>query len=155
MRDFLFVSYYPMGSRQLSSSFSFVSAGIMAGVRCSDNFPESFQRALEILSKRWTGLVLFVLGQGPLRFNEIAAQIDVISDRMLSERLKELEAEGIVERRIFAEVPVRVEYRLTDKGLALIPIYQAIGTWAARWIDGVEEPACESGPVLSAIRRPE
>jgi DNA-binding HxlR family transcriptional regulator len=110
-------------------------------VRCSANFPESFQKALEILSKRWTGLVLFVLGQGPLRFNEIAAQIDVISDRMLSERLKELEVEGIVERRIFAEVPVRVEYRLTEKGVALVPIYEAIGGWAARWIDGVEEPA--------------
>ena len=122
-------------------------------MRCSDNFPESFQRALEILSKRWTGLVLFVLGQGPLRFNEIAAQIDVISDRMLSERLKELEAEGIVERRIFAEVPVRVEYRLTDKGLALIPIYQAIGTWAAHWIDGVADASCEAAPALFASNR--
>jgi DNA-binding HxlR family transcriptional regulator len=113
-------------------------------VRCSGNFPESFQKALEILSKRWTGLLLFVLGQGPLRFNEIAAQIGVISDRMLSERLKELEAEGIVERRIFAEVPVRVEYRLTDKGVALVPIYEAIGGWAARWIDGIDEAACHA-----------
>jgi len=118
-------------------------------VRCSDNFPESFQKALEILSKRWTGLVLFVLGQGPLRFNEIAAQIDVISDRMLSERLKELEAEGIVERRIFPEVPVRVEYRLTEKGTALVPIYQSIGGWAAHWIDGVPDPsACHTREIL-------
>jgi DNA-binding HxlR family transcriptional regulator len=110
-------------------------------MRCSDNFPEAFQKALEILSKRWTGLILFALSQGPLRFNEIAAQIDVISDRMLSERLKELEAEGIVERRIFAEVPVRVEYRLTQKGAALAPIYQSIGGWAVRWIDGIEDSA--------------
>jgi DNA-binding HxlR family transcriptional regulator len=117
-------------------------------VRCSDNFPESFQRALEILSKRWTGLVIFVLQRGPLRFNEIAAHIDVISDRMLSERLKELEAEGIVERRIFAEVPVRVEYRLTDKGAALGPIYESIGRWAALWIDGLEDPgACPATDV--------
>jgi DNA-binding HxlR family transcriptional regulator len=121
-----------------------------AGVRCSDNFPESFQKALEVLSKRWTGLILFVLAQGPLRFNEIAAQIDVISDRMLSERLKELEAEGIVERRIFAEVPVRVEYRLTPKGVALRPIYEAIGGWAARWIDGIEDPAaCQTHAALA------
>ena len=118
-------------------------------MRCSDNFPESFQKALEILSKRWTGLVLFVLGQGPLRFNEIAAQIDVISDRMLSERLKELEAEGIVERRIFPEVPVRVEYRLTEKGTALVPIYQSIGGWAAHWIGGVPDPsACHTREIL-------
>ena len=123
-------------------------------MRCSENFPESFQRALELLSKRWTGLILFVLGEGPLRFNEIAAQIDVISDRMLSERLKELEAEGVVERRIFAEVPVRVEYRLTDKGAALRPIYEAIGFWAARWIDGVEDPAaCQvSGSIAEPSR---
>jgi DNA-binding HxlR family transcriptional regulator len=127
---------------------------ILSGVRCSDNFPESFQRALEILSKRWTGLVLFVLGQGPMRFSEIAAQIDVISDRMLSERLKELESEGIVERRIFAEVPVRVEYRLTDKGAALVPIYQAIGGWAARWIDGhLEPPACGPATRVAAPTR--
>jgi DNA-binding HxlR family transcriptional regulator len=129
---------------------------LFAGVRCSDNLPVSFQKALEILAKRWTGLVLFVLSDGPLRFNEIAAQIDVISDRMLSERLKELEAEGIVERRIFAEVPVRVEYRLTDKGKALGPIYQAIGRWAARWIDGIEEPVdCQTAeqPAVAASAR--
>jgi DNA-binding HxlR family transcriptional regulator len=120
-------------------------------MRCSGNFPESFQKALEILSKRWTGLILFVLGQGPLRFNEIATHIGVISDRMLSERLKELEAEGIVERRIFAEVPVRVEYRLTQKGTALVPIYQSIGGWAARWIEGIEDPAtCEPADMLGA-----
>ena len=110
----------------------------MSPARCSGNYPESFQQALEILSRRWTGLILFVLGSGPLRFNELAAQIDVISDRMLSQRLKELELEGIVERRIFAEVPVRVEYRLTEKGAALGPIYAAIGAWAAHWIDGLD-----------------
>jgi DNA-binding HxlR family transcriptional regulator len=122
-----------------------------AGMRCSGNFPESFQKALEVLSKRWTGLILFVLGQGPLRFNEIATHIGVISDRMLSERLKELEAEGIVERRVFAEVPVRVEYRLTQKGAALVPIYQSIGGWAARWIEGLSpSSACEHSELLGA-----
>ena len=58
--------------------------------RCSENFPEAFQHALDVLSKRWTGLILFVLGDGPLRFNELAERIEIISDRILSERLKEL-----------------------------------------------------------------
>lgn len=114
--------------------------------RCSENFPESFQHALDILSKRWTGLIIFVLSQGALRFGELAEQIQVISDRMLSERLKELEVEGIVERRIFAEVPVRVEYRLTKKGQALQPIYEAIGGWSIQWIEGLpdsEHGACD------------
>ncbi len=113
-------------------------------LRCSDNFPEAFQQALDVLSKRWTGLILFVLGDGPLRFSEISERIQVISDRVLSERLKELEAEGIVERRISAEVPVRVEYRLTDKGQELRPVYEAIGRWAHRWVAGAAEamPEC-------------
>ena len=116
----------------------------MPVLRCSDNFPEAFQQALDVLSKRWTGLILFVLGDGPLRFSEVSERIQVISDRVLSERLKELEAEGIVERRIFAEVPVRVEYRLTDKGQELRPVYEAIGRWAHRWVAGAAEamPEC-------------
>jgi DNA-binding HxlR family transcriptional regulator len=77
---------------------------LRAGMRCSGNFPESFQKTLEILPKRWTScLVLFVLGLGPLRFNEIAAQFDIISDRMLSERLKDLEATSLPGRRLNAE----------------------------------------------------
>lgn len=116
----------------------------MPDVRCSGNFPEAFQRALDLLSKRWTGLIIYVLHQeGAMRFNELAQRIEVISDRMLSERLKELEEEGIVKRRVFAEVPVRVEYELTDKGRALQPVYEQISRWAQRWVTGGEnEPAC-------------
>src|ERR671917_2303399 len=75
-----------------------------------------YHQAVELVGKRWTGAILFVLMDGPLRFSEVKLLVPDLSDRLLSERLKELEAEGIVERRVIEEVPVRVEYRLTEKG---------------------------------------
>lgn len=116
-------------------------------MRCSDKYPESFQHALDVLGKRWTVFILFALGQGPARFGELAGRVQVIGDRMLSERLKELEAEGLVERRVFAEVPARVEYRLTPKGDALRPVYEVIAQWAREWIDGAQDELarCPSG----------
>ena len=107
----------------------------MSAVRCSGNLPEAFQRAVGILAKRWTPLILFVLSDGPRRFSEIADQIEFVSDRMLSERLKELESEGLIGREVFAEVPVRVEYRLTEKGKELEPVFMAIAKWASKWLD--------------------
>jgi DNA-binding HxlR family transcriptional regulator len=71
---------------------------------------------------------------GACRFNEIAATIPGISDRLLSRRLKELEAEGIIERGVVASHPVRVEYRLTPMGDDLVPVFAAMGAWAERWV---------------------
>src|SRR5258705_13951015 len=68
----------------------------------------SFQHAVELLGKRWTALILRVLLAGPQRFSEIADQIEGVSDRMLSERLKEFECEGVIERRVYPETPVRI-----------------------------------------------
>jgi DNA-binding HxlR family transcriptional regulator len=115
-------------------------------VRCSKHLSESFQRAVGILAKRWTPLILYVLSAQPRRFNEIAEQIQFVSDRMLSERLKELEAEGLIIRRIYAEVPVRVEYSLTDKGCDLQPVFMAIGTWASKWLETGAAGACSETP---------
>lgn len=87
---------------------------------------------MQLLGKRWTGLVLYVLLAGPKRFSEIEAALP-ISNRLLSERLKELEAEGLLSREVFPEVPVRVEYTLTPKGKAMEPIMVEIGKWAEEW----------------------
>lgn len=87
---------------------------------------------MQLLGKRWTGLILYVLQSGPRRFSEIEAALP-ISNRLLSERLKELEAEGLISREVFPEVPVRVEYALTAKGKAMEPIMEAIGKWAEEW----------------------
>src|SRR3712207_2942926 len=88
-----------------------------------------YQQAIELIGKRWTGVVIKVLLDGPRRFNEIAERLEGASDRMLSERLKELEATGILERCVYPETPVRIEYRLTAKGKALSPVIDAIQEW--------------------------
>jgi DNA-binding HxlR family transcriptional regulator len=81
-----------------------------------------YHEAVELLGKRWTGAIVHVLLAGPMRFSELAQAIPQISDRLLSMRLKELEAFGIIARRVADEAPVRVEYELTPKGEALLPI---------------------------------
>ena len=93
-----------------------------------------FHRAVELIGKRWTGAILSVLLEGPLRFSEIRALVPDISDRLLSERLKELEAEGIVDRQVLDEHPIGVEYRLTPKGEALQPAVAALKSWAGDWL---------------------
>jgi DNA-binding HxlR family transcriptional regulator len=93
-----------------------------------------YHRAVELVGKRWTGAILIVLMDGPLRFSEIKPLVPDLSDRLLSERVKELEAEGIVTRRVIDETPVRVEYTLTDKGRALEPAVRALKTWAQSWL---------------------
>lgn len=92
-----------------------------------------YARAIDILGKRWTGLIVRVLMNGPRRFGQMAAAIDGLSDRMLSERLKELEAEDIIQRLVFPDTPVRVEYALTEKGRDLHGAVDAIQQWADRW----------------------
>ena len=78
----------------------------------------AYHQAVELIGKRWTGAIVFVLLEG----------------RLLSERMKELEAEGIVERRVIDDMPVRVEYRLTEKGEALEPAVRSLKVWARSWL---------------------
>lgn len=93
-----------------------------------------YHRAVELVGKRWTGAILLVLLDGPLRFSRIRQLVPDLSDRLLSERLKELEAEGIVERRVIDGAPVRVEYALTRKGQALEPTVRSLKGWAREWL---------------------
>jgi DNA-binding HxlR family transcriptional regulator len=93
-----------------------------------------FHQAVELIGRRWSGAVIQLLMQRRLRYAELRAAIPDISDRMLSERLRELEAAGIVVRTVLPDPPVRVEYDLTEKGRALKPALAAIGEWAERWV---------------------
>jgi DNA-binding HxlR family transcriptional regulator len=93
-----------------------------------------YHRAVELVGKRWTGAILLVLLDGPLRFSEIRQLVPDLSDRLLSERLKELEAEEIVQRKVLDASPVRVEYGLTGKGMALEPAVRALKSWANYWL---------------------
>jgi DNA-binding HxlR family transcriptional regulator len=93
-----------------------------------------FHRASELIGRRWTGAIIYVLLQRPCRFATLRNAIPAITDRMLIERLQELEQEEIVRRTVVPESPVRVEYSLTPKGLALTKAMDAIGAWAEDWI---------------------
>ena len=98
-----------------------------------------FHRAIELVGRRWTGAIIFVLLKGRTRFAGLRAAIPEITDRMLSERLRELEQEGVVERCVVPDTPVRVEYALTEKGRALATAVDALGAWAHEWMENGAE----------------
>jgi DNA-binding HxlR family transcriptional regulator len=115
-----------------------------------------YHRAVELVGRRWTGAILMVLLQGASRFTDIVHGVPGLSDRLLSERLKELEAEKIVTRIVHPETPVRIEYQLTEKGQALFSVVEAVQDWASRWLDpedGEAAPGTVAEPELvGAIR---
>lgn len=94
-----------------------------------------FEAAFELLGKRWTGLIIQVLLSGPKRFKDISDVITGMSDRMLSERFKELEAAGVILRHVYPETPVRIEYELSEKGKSLEPVMLEVQKWAERWAE--------------------
>ena len=114
-----------------------------------------YQAAVNLIGKRWTGLILHILLDGPARFGVLLERLEVVGDRILSERLKELEVQGIVERRVLPTHPVRVEYELTEKGRALAPVIDAIGEWGEKWIsvDDLKEDGLEMGSEAPAHKR--
>lgn len=92
------------------------------------------EKSFELIGKKWTGLIIYVLMSGPKRFSEIHSSIPSLSKRMLTERMKELEEEGIVIRHVIPERPVRIEYILTKKGSELGMILGPVSKWAKTWI---------------------
>jgi DNA-binding HxlR family transcriptional regulator len=96
-------------------------------------FCSHFHHAIEIIGRRWTGVIVRSMLGGRVRFSEILKDVPGLSDRLLTERLRALEAEGIVVREVIPETPVRVEYHLTDKGRALVPVVEAVSDWAHEW----------------------
>ena len=96
---------------------------------------EHFQRAAELIGKRWNPQVVRALQSGATRFGDIRSAIPQISDASLSDRLKELEAEHIVTRDVTPSTPVLIEYHLTDRGRDLTKVMDELGRWAERWSD--------------------
>jgi DNA-binding HxlR family transcriptional regulator len=97
-------------------------------------FCPRYTRAVEIIGRRWTGAILRALMAGRTRFTEIVRTVPGLSDRLLSERLKELEQEGLIVRTVTPSTPVRVSYALTAKGEALFPVVKDLATWAEEWL---------------------
>lgn len=98
-------------------------------------FCPAYTRAIEIIGRRWTGAIVRSMLAGATRFSDIVAAVPGLSDRLLSERLRELESEGIVQRAVTPSIPVRVEYTLTEKGRALASVVRAVANWAEEWAD--------------------
>jgi DNA-binding HxlR family transcriptional regulator len=98
-------------------------------------FCPRYHRAMEILGGRWTNEIVRALLSGATRFSEITAAIPGLSDRLLSERLKSLEADGVLTRTVVPDKPVRVAYQLTEKGGDLATVVQALATWAQTWVE--------------------
>jgi DNA-binding HxlR family transcriptional regulator len=92
-----------------------------------------FEKTMNLLSQRWIGLIIYQLLSGPQRFSTIESSLP-ISGRLLSERLKDLEQAGIVKREVYPETPVRIEYSLTQKGLAMEPVIREIEKWSQEWV---------------------
>ncbi len=95
-----------------------------------------YHEAVELIGRRWTGVIVAILIEnGPMRFSEVAHAVPQMSDRLLSERMKELEARGVVERRVDPGPPVRVAYGLTDMGRSLEPALTELKAWAQHWLN--------------------
>lgn len=92
-----------------------------------------FEAAFVLLGKKWTGLIIRSLLNGPKRFSDIQDIIPSLSARMLTERFKELEEQGIILRTVYPEMPVRIEYDLTEKGRDLEKSMNEIQIWAEKW----------------------
>ena len=103
-------------------------------------FCPAYSQAMEIIGRRWTGAIIRSMLSGASRYSEIVAAVPGLSDRLLSERLKELENEGIVERTVTPSTPVRVDYALTEKGRALGSVVREVASWAERWGDPPARP---------------
>jgi DNA-binding HxlR family transcriptional regulator len=99
-----------------------------------------FHAAIELIGKRWSGAIIWALSAGPLRYAELKRAIPGLSDRLLSQRLRELEAAGLMERRVEDGLPVKVSYELTEKGISLKPAIQALRQWACHWQEADSPP---------------
>ncbi|MFL5246496.1 MAG: winged helix-turn-helix transcriptional regulator [Myxococcales bacterium] len=93
-----------------------------------------FQSAVDLVGKRWTPLIVQLLLVRPRRYSELHEELEVVTEGMLSQRLKELEQAGVVERRVLDEQPVRVEYHLTQKGRGLSRVISGLERWADEWM---------------------
>lgn len=115
-----------------------------AGAPGVDGCPD-FHAAIELIGRRWNGVILQGLLGGPVRFADLTRRIAGITDAMLSQRLKELEAAGLVHRDVRHGPPVEVRYSLTAVGSSLAPVLESIAEWSVTWGSALSEGREEAG----------
>jgi DNA-binding HxlR family transcriptional regulator len=100
------------------------------------------EATLEVIGGKWKPLILWALGDNILRFNELQKALPGVNTKMLTKQLRELEDDGVITRKIYPEVPPRVEYTITDFGKTLIPILQALCNWGAQYLEIDDTISC-------------
>jgi len=110
------------------------------------------EAALDVIGGKWKPLILWALGDNVLRFNELQKGLPGVNTKMLTKQLRELEADGVITRTVYPEVPPRVEYAITDFGRTLIPILQALCDWGAEYL-GVSETGAAQCPTKKALKK--
>ena len=108
---------------------------------CSEGCP--VEAALEQIGGKWKGLALFHLADGKKRFNELKRLAGSVTQRTLTKQLRELEADGLVSRTVYPVVPPKVEYALTEKGVALVPVLTALREWGLRYALSPKDASAE------------
>lgn len=111
----------------------------MSSARTATRVCPDYHAAVEMIGRRWTGAILWALSERPHYFAELLQSIPGLSDRLLSQRLRELEQEDLVERAVHAGSPARVSYSLTEKGRELGPAFRELRAWAKRWNAGAAD----------------
>jgi DNA-binding HxlR family transcriptional regulator len=110
--------------------------------------------SLGLLSSKWSVDILLALGDGSLRYHELLAELEPISEKVLTQTLRAMERDGLIGRQVHAEVPPRVEYALTAKGEALVPIVESMRAYGSTWLgaegDCAEPAEPDSAPALAA-----
>ena len=122
--------------------------------KSSRDFCPEFHQAIELIGRRWTGVVVRSMLNGATRFSDIAVTVPHMSDKMLAKRLKELETQGVITRTVTPDTPVRVDYALTPKGRALESVIEAMGKWADRWVGPCPIEADTPGSRAETARGP-
>lgn len=129
---------------EADDSWSVWDTSIMKSATCEQRvhtaYCPHYRRAVELIGRKWSGAILRAMLAGTTQFSDFAGVIPGVSDRLISVRLKEFETEGIVERIVIPEKPVRIQYRLTPKGEALGGVVFAISDWAEAWLIDPDEP---------------
>jgi DNA-binding HxlR family transcriptional regulator len=123
----------PVSTTQVQSETAAEDSGPVAKGAGQPGVCPHFHAAIELIGKRWTGAIVCALTERPMRFGELGKSVPGLSDRLLSQRLRELEEEGLVEREVEAGTPVRVTYSLTAMGQELDPAIRELRVWARRW----------------------
>ena len=138
------VTYWPKGTTARHKLSSAKNHEMRDGAGLS-NFCPRFHRAIELVGRRWTGAIIRTLLSGPRRFNEIATDVPGLSDRLLTERLRELECQGVLRRVVDTGSPIRVAYELTEAGEELDATIRALSTWAERWVEMPQGESAKRG----------